>query len=135
MGHFLDQNTRCLLDFLEIVLDGRHWKVGKSDCFGFSRKIYIMLIMRKMGQVLEPGVNSYFVRAELSQTSDDRKTLGFTFLRFELRNDWLISSVSPEILLKCSCWACLQACGNFNVWDEINEKFILWRFGGQMFGQ
>ena len=36
----------CALDFSEIVLDGRHLKVGKSNSFGSVRKI---LVIPKMG--------------------------------------------------------------------------------------
>ena len=33
--------------------------MGKSDCFGFLRKIYITLKMGEKGQILEPGVHHY----------------------------------------------------------------------------
>ena len=80
----------------------------------------------QLGQVLELGINSYFIHAESMQTSDLRKILEFSFLWIELGNEWLISSVSPEIMLKCCC---LNTC-----WNKRNEKFI-WRFCGLRFGQ
>ena len=35
--------------------------MGKIHCFGFRRKISIMLTVKQMGKVLEPGVDCYFV--------------------------------------------------------------------------
>ena len=35
----------CLISFSEIMTDDRYEQVGKSNCFGFFRKIYVGLKM------------------------------------------------------------------------------------------
>ena len=49
--HFCAFLQICLLDFYEFLPGDRHFRVSKSDGFGFLRKIHIMLKMAPLREL------------------------------------------------------------------------------------
>ena len=58
--HFLSFVLRYSLAFILKLYLMTDMTVCKNDCFELWMKIHAMLKMRQMGQVIKPGVNSFF---------------------------------------------------------------------------